>query len=205
VKKILSIALCLCLTCLSLGAEESYAVGKKKKLKKLSKARSYRMQTVERSTLPGFNFNDLFSETVQSNILEEDLVINTDSLNDTQSVTGVNYFLNVQDEERYAQKLIAVQSTRSILSILRNSDIRYEYQDLESGIKNLTNLLSYSVFRTTKGLEVGTNKRGQEVVKLNLRFGLNRGADPQINFGDYCRVRYDWTKSSAMLEYGFNF
>ncbi len=163
------------------------------------------MQTVERSSGFGLDFNDLLSESVESNIFESEVVTNTDSLSDTQSVTGVNYFLTVQDEERYAQKLMAVQSTQSILALIRSSDIRYEYKDLESGFRDITELFSYSVFRTTEGLEVGTKKRGKEIIKLNFRFGLSRGADPQINIGESCRVRYDWTKSSAMLEYGFNF
>ncbi len=184
--------------------DDAHCLNKRKKLK-MTKARTLKVRSIERETGAAFDINDLFSESIDSNLLDEVEELQIGNLTQFNRAPVQTSFWTEEESERHAQRLMAFQTTRSLLTLLRNSDVRYEYQSIESGFRSFSEMFSYSVIETPDGITADTNQRGRELVRFNLKLGLSNGADPQINFGPTCRLRYDWTRSSTLLEYGFDF
>ncbi|NLF25678.1 MAG: hypothetical protein GX589_08505 [Deltaproteobacteria bacterium] len=107
--------------------------------------------------------------------------------------------------ERVVSKMLTIQSFRSVSALINKSELQQSYRSAIRGVKKLQSRFRYSLQSGKEGLTVSRRKVGKKLIEVNLDFNLHQGVDPQINFGKYFRVRYDFINNRSILEYGFEF
>lgn len=106
---------------------------------------------------------------------------------------------------KVVEKAFAIQSARSLIKLINQSEIKPVYALFKNTVKNFSDLFRYSVQDRGDELTVSKSKQGDKLIELNLEFNLKQGVDPQINVGDSFRLRYDYTTKRSLFEYGVDF
>ena len=105
------------------------------------------------------------------------------------------------------QKAFTIQSARTVLPIIKKSELRSSYRSIERGYRYLSDKFKYSVKNDGDGYYFAnkSKRHGETLLELNMKMNLSSGLDPLLHFGDSFRLRYDWVKGETLFEYGFDF
>lgn len=118
------------------------------------------------------------------------------------------YLLDDVDPEltrRVAEKALAIQSGRSLSSLLAGSELKSTYRQLLTSLDTLQNTFKYSLQDAGGDLKFSRVSKGKKLLELKLEFNLKQGVDPQVRLGNNFRLRYDYLDRTPMFEYGFSF
>jgi len=107
--------------------------------------------------------------------------------------------------ERIVSKMLTIQTSRSLSTLIQQSELRQSYISAIRTIKRIQERFRYSLQNKGDALTLSRQNEGRKIMELNLDFNLRQGVDPQINFGKYFRMRYDFIANRSMLEFGLEF
>jgi hypothetical protein len=106
---------------------------------------------------------------------------------------------------RVTERALSMQTARSVVRLLQSSDVRYEYEAFQRGLKRLNDSFRYSVQNNGERLVFSKANKGRKLVEFKLEFNLRHGAEPNMTIGDNFRLRYDMQHRGPVAEYAFNF
>ena len=112
---------------------------------------------------------------------------------------------NPYETRRVVEKALAIQSTTTLVPVIKKSELGDTFRAIERSFKAFTDRFRYSLQDSPNGWTVSRENKGEKLFELNLRVNLSQGLDPQIRFGDNLRLRYDWMEKQSLLECGFEF
>lgn len=107
--------------------------------------------------------------------------------------------------ERATQKAFAIQSAHHLSFVLKDSELRHVYRDIQDSLKSIRNYFKYSLQSDGSTMKLSRTVEGQKILELNLEFNLKQGVDPQLRIGEYMRLRYDYAYDGTFLEYAVDF
>ncbi|RMG39705.1 MAG: hypothetical protein D6719_12690 [Candidatus Dadabacteria bacterium] len=103
------------------------------------------------------------------------------------------------------EKALAIQSGRSIIKLLNQSELRSSYLAFKRYLNSIRKALSFSLQDSGDRYLISREKKGKQLIELNMEFNLRNGLDPQLNLGNSLRFRYNYLEKRPVLELGFDF
>jgi hypothetical protein len=103
---------------------------------------------------------------------------------------------------RVAERALAIQSGRTIGSVLEKSELRSTFREIKSTMSSIQSWFRYSIQDRGNGLTISKRAKGKKLVELNVDLNLKEGLTPHLRIGDSVRFRMDDSYKTPMLEYG---
>lgn len=110
------------------------------------------------------------------------------------------------DEIRYiGEKALAIQSSTTLLPLIRNSEIGFALSSLESGYLYISQFFRVKLNHTGERLIISREDDSLTLIELNIKMSISNGLDPQLRLSENIRMRYDWKKAIGFIEYAEDF
>ena len=107
--------------------------------------------------------------------------------------------------DRATQKAFAIQGAHHFSYLIKTSDLRFVYRDIQDSMRSIKDFFKYSVQTDGDSMSLSREEKGEKILELDLEFNLKQGVDPQIRIGQHMRFRYDYTYDGTFLEYAVDF
>lgn len=113
--------------------------------------------------------------------------------------------LDAELTRQVAERAFSIQAGRSLVNIVRKSDLRDLYREVIRNFSAVQDALRLTVRNNGGSFSFKKRGAGKKILELGVEFNLRRGLDPQLKIGNTMRFRYDYDASMPLLEYGFSF
>ena len=155
----------------------------------------------------GTEVNKIFTTGADTDLDDPLTIANLRQLKEAAQPSSGLFIEDIDPYEarRVVEKAFAMQSTRSVLRQVNESELRSTYVLLKQEMDQLLSWLRYSVQDDGESLSFQKENRGEKLLELSFQFSIGRGADPQVRFGDNFRLRYNYMENAPTFEYFVDF
>lgn len=149
----------------------------------------------------GQGVNSIIRDSVQTNLYDPITIANLRRMKEEAGAQVNQDDIDPDLTRRVGEKALAIQSGRTLLNTIRNSDLRETYEAVKQSFESVRNSIRYSVQKEGGSYTVSKKRRGARLLELDVEFSPRRVLEPHLRIGDAVRFRYDYEERAPVLEY----